>query len=89
MRIAGIRGDSDAARELERERDADEREPDPDHANDLPPSRGELLAEQRLRAERGENLADKVAVTTIVSSAMVDALAAEYGFELRRCLTGF
>ena len=43
----------------------------------------------RMRAERGENLADKVAVTTIVSSAMVDALAAEYGFELRRCLTGF
>ena len=27
--------------------------------------------------------------TTIVSSAMVDALADEYGFELRRCLTGF
>ena len=43
----------------------------------------------RMRAERGENLTRKVAVTTIVSSAMVDALAAEYGFELRRCLTGF
>ena len=43
----------------------------------------------RMRSERGENLSDKVAVTTIVSSAMVDALAAEYGFELRRCLTGF
>ena len=43
----------------------------------------------RMRAARGENLADKVAVTTIVSSAMVDALAAKYGFELRRCLTGF
>ncbi len=43
----------------------------------------------RMRAERGEGLSDKVAVTTIVSSAMVDALAAEYGFELRRCLTGF
>ena len=43
----------------------------------------------RMRAERGEDLSDKVAVTTIVSSAMVDALAAEYGFELRRCLTGF
>ena len=42
-----------------------------------------------MRAERGENLAEKVAVTTIVSSAMVDALAAEYGFEMRRCLTGF
>ena len=43
----------------------------------------------RMRSERGEDLSDKVAVTTIVSSAMVDALAAEYGFELRRCLTGF
>lgn len=43
----------------------------------------------KMRAERGENLHDKVAVTTIVSSAMVDALAAEYRFELRRCLTGF
>ena len=43
----------------------------------------------RMRSERGENLSDKVAVTTIVSSAMVDALAVEYGFELRRCLTGF
>lgn len=43
----------------------------------------------RMRSERGEDLSDKVAVTTIVSCAMVDALAAEYGFELRRCLTGF
>ena len=43
----------------------------------------------RMRVERGEDLSGKVAVTTIVSSAMVDALAAEYGFELRRCLTGF
>lgn len=43
----------------------------------------------KMRAERGEDLSDKVAVTTIVSSAMVDALAKEYGFELRRCLTGF
>ena len=43
----------------------------------------------KMRAERGEDLSTKVAVTTIVSSAMVDALAAEYGFELRRCLTGF
>ena len=43
----------------------------------------------RMRSERGEDLSDKVAVTTIVSSAMVDALAVEYGFELRRCLTGF
>ena len=43
----------------------------------------------KMRAERGEDLSRKVAVTTIVSSAMVDALAEEYGFELRRCLTGF
>ena len=43
----------------------------------------------KMRSERGEDLSNKVAVTTIVSSAMVDALAAEYGFELRRCLTGF
>ena len=43
----------------------------------------------RMRSESGEDLSDKVAVTTIVSSAMVDALAVEYGFELRRCLTGF
>lgn len=43
----------------------------------------------RKRLERGESLEDAVAVTTIVSSAMVDALAAEYGFELRRVLTGF
>ena len=43
----------------------------------------------KMRAARGEDLSRKVAVTTIVSSAMVDALAAEYGFELRRCLTGF
>ena len=43
----------------------------------------------KMRAERGEDLSNKVAVTTIVSSAMVDALADEYGFELRRCLTGF
>lgn len=36
-----------------------------------------------------EVLARKVAVTTIVSSVMVDAIAAEYGFEVRRVLTGF
>ena len=34
-------------------------------------------------------LARKVAVTTIVSSVMVDAIAAQYGFEVRRVLTGF
>ena len=43
----------------------------------------------RKRIERGEQLGSSVAVTTIVSSMMVDALAAEYGFELRRVLTGF
>ena len=43
----------------------------------------------KMRAAKGEDLANKVAVTTIVSSAMVDALAQDYGFELRRCLTGF
>lgn len=41
------------------------------------------------RRDRGEDMARKVAVTTIVSSVMVDALAAEYGFEVRRVLTGF
>ncbi len=43
----------------------------------------------RMRRVRGEDLASKVAVTTIVSSTMVDALARELGFELRRTLTGF
>ena len=43
----------------------------------------------KMRQTRGEDLADKVAVTTIVSSTMVDALAGELGFELRRTLTGF
>ena len=43
----------------------------------------------KMRAAKVEDLSRKVAVTTIVSSSMVDALAAEYGFELRRCLTGF
>ena len=43
----------------------------------------------KMRLERGEDLSHKVAVTTIVSSAMVDALAQEYGFEMRRVLTGF
>lgn len=37
----------------------------------------------------GEDVARKVAVTTIVSSAMPDALARDKGFELRRVLTGF
>ncbi len=42
-----------------------------------------------MRAARGEDLADKVVVTTIVSSAMADALCRDRGFELRRTLTGF
>lgn len=37
----------------------------------------------------GKSLEDTVVVTTVVSSAMADALAEEYGFELRRTLTGF
>ncbi len=41
------------------------------------------------RASRGEDLSRMVAVTTIVSAAMCDDIAAEYGFELRRTLTGF
>lgn len=40
-------------------------------------------------AAKGESLQDKVAVTTIVSSVMVDALAQKYGFDVRRTLTGF
>lgn len=37
----------------------------------------------------GEDLKSKVVISTIVSSAMADALSDEYGFELRRTLTGF
>ena len=40
-------------------------------------------------AARGENVGDKVVISTIVSSRMLDALAAKHGFELRRTLTGF
>ena len=43
----------------------------------------------RLTAERGADMGEKVAVTTIVSSVMVDAIAAEYGFAVKRVLTGF
>ena len=43
----------------------------------------------QLKAEAGEDVSNKVVVSTIVSSAMPDALAAHYGFELRRVLTGF
>ncbi|OUP39181.1 phospho-sugar mutase [Olsenella sp. An188] len=38
---------------------------------------------------RGEDVASKVAVSTIVSSSMPDALARDWGFEMRRVLTGF
>ena len=40
-------------------------------------------------AARGENVARKVVISTIVSSSVLDALAAKHGFELRRTLTGF
>lgn len=43
----------------------------------------------KMRISRGEDLSHAIVVTTIVSSAMVDALAASYGFEVRRVLTGF
>ena len=39
--------------------------------------------------DRGEDVAAKVAVSTIVSSSMPDALACDWGFEMRRVLTGF
>ena len=39
--------------------------------------------------DNGEDVARKVAVSTIVSSAMPDALARDWGFEMRRVLTGF
>ncbi|ACV23331.1 phospho-sugar mutase [Slackia heliotrinireducens] len=43
----------------------------------------------RMRRDRGEDLSRAVAITTIVSSAMVDDVAADYGFQVRRVLTGF
>ena len=39
--------------------------------------------------ERGEDLRNKVCVSTIVSSVMCDLMAEERGFEMRRVLTGF
>ena len=52
---------------------------------------GILLLDYVSNAEkaRGGSLEDKVAVTTIVSTPMADALAKDYGFQLRRTLTGF
>jgi phosphoglucomutase len=39
--------------------------------------------------KNGEDVKSKVGVTTIVSSSMPDALAKDWGFEVRRVLTGF
>ncbi|WP_154052744.1 phospho-sugar mutase [Olsenella uli] len=43
----------------------------------------------RMKAEAGEDITRKVAVPTIVSTAMPDAIARAKGFEVRRVLTGF
>lgn len=43
----------------------------------------------KVKQEQGKLPAHPVAVTTIVSTDMVDPIAEEYGVELRRCLTGF
>jgi phosphoglucomutase len=52
---------------------------------------GILLADYIAHAKcsDGNDLSDDVVVTTIVSSDMVDALAKEYNFQVRRTLTGF
>ncbi|WP_308003064.1 phospho-sugar mutase [uncultured Parolsenella sp.] len=42
-----------------------------------------------MKAEAGEDVTRKVAITTIVSTAMPDAIARAKGFEMRRVLTGF
>ena len=49
----------------------------------------DYVARKTAESEGAEALKRKVAVTTIVSSVMVDAIAANYGFEVRRVLTGF
>lgn len=43
----------------------------------------------KMAIDRGEDPKRKVAVSTIVSSVMPDALAKHYGIEMRRVLTGF
>lgn len=43
----------------------------------------------KMRTQNGTMPKDPIAVTTIVSTDMVDAVAAKYGVELRRVLTGF
>lgn len=52
---------------------------------------GVLLLDYIARSKKaaGENLDDKFAVSTIVSSMMIDALATDYGFSIKRVLTGF
>lgn len=42
-----------------------------------------------MAAQNGEDVSRKVAVSTIVSSSMPDAVARDKGFEMRRVLTGF
>ena len=43
----------------------------------------------QVKKEQGKLPAHPVAVTTIVSTDMVDPIAKDYGVEMRRCLTGF
>lgn len=43
----------------------------------------------RMRCELDRMPADPIAVTTIVSTSLADAIAAEYGVEIKRVLTGF
>ncbi len=43
----------------------------------------------RVKKEQGRLPKNPVAVTTIVSTDMVDPIARNYGVEMRRCLTGF
>ena len=52
---------------------------------------GMLLTDFRARRvrEAGEDLSRKMVCTTVVSAPMIDDMAADQGFELRRTLTGF
>ncbi|HAM15919.1 MAG TPA: phosphoglucomutase, partial [Eggerthellaceae bacterium] len=49
----------------------------------------DYVARMISEAKGADEMKRKIAVTTIVSSVMVDAIAAAYGFEVRRVLTGF